>query len=555
MRTPAEVLACALAVALAATLSGCHMKIETTDGPGDPNALRGQATIVPQVAPVPTVPSPTQRPSPAPSPAGAAPAPGRGGGAAEVLPEQPAVPRAAVGARPVVAPGAGGLAVLADASTAPTTVTTTMAATTEAPVLTKASTRGPGTITATHTRTTSETTSTTTGTTATSTIATTRTVTTTTLPAPKTDLYTCESSYSMPQVIERHRKGLCVDDTTFNECPDKLFGAWPHTNGERVTSLRLFKPWHPKWGNRLARQRAWAKLKEWVLSNNGKVLIGTEVSCNRQKDDQMWAWTLELLRMLGKEHVMGVAIGNEMDIFRDAKGSTDTHCNTDLWDWQYWIVLQSRVYDMDHGGFEDTKITVVWAMSVLGAIDTPFKEDEKAKVNTLLTKAWKKWGRRFIWSFNIYTIWDRSVWPTSSDDCAEKAHAAVSIDPIKGMLRAIRERIKQITGNDDDPIWVGENGWSSPAPKTVAPALRFCPEFWSLRTFGKAYANFATWDLSIGENLKGPEHVFYFTMRDSFNVGKAESFGLVHACSNSTCKIQEPPPSDEDQDGVSEETI
>merc|ERR1719469_958455 len=58
--------------------------------------------------------------------------------------------------------------------------------------------------------------------------------------------------------------------------------------------------------------------------------------------------------------------------------------------------------------------------------------------------------------------------------------------------------------------------------------------------------------MNINSAFRGPDHVFYFTMRDSQNFGKAESFGLMgdgdplQWCTNTTCKIQRsnsPPPS------------
>lgn len=348
----------------------------------------------------------------------------------------------------------------------------------------------------------------------------------------------CSSSYRIPNVSKVSAKGLCVDDTSLIECPDRLLGAWPNTNGDKVTTLRLLKPWDPAWGDWEKRSQIWDDFSAWVRLNKAKVLIGTEISCNRQADDQMWAWSLELMKMLGTEHIMGVSVGNEMDTFGDARGR-DASCSRDLWDWQYWLILQSRVFDLDHSGFRGVKVTIPWTMGVLGAINTSFKEDDRAKVNTLVTKAWKKWESRWVWSFNLYTMWDREVWPASVSDCATKADHAVSIDPIRGVLQEIRDRIKQITGHDDDPLWLTEYGWSSPAPSRLAPPLQACPGFWSLRTFKKAYENFLAWDLTIGDGRKGPDHAFYFTMRDSVKDNEAQHFGLVASCAHSRCKIQE----------------
>lgn len=39
--------------------------------------------------------------------------------------------------------------------------------------------------------------------------------------------------------------------------------------------------------------------------------------------------------------------------------------------------------------------------------------------------------------------------------------------------------------------------------------------------FVRYYKNFLAWDLNIGEEL-GPDHVFYFTLRDAVNFGVGE---------------------------------
>jgi len=332
------------------------------------------------------------------------------------------------------------------------------------------------------------------------------------------------------------KKGFCLDDTTFEVCPNKLLAQWPNIkSGLNVTSLRLFKSWHPKWGDDGARHRAWEALTKYVFDNNVKVLIGTQVTCNGPEDDRMWAWDLELMKMLGPDHIMGLAVGNEMDIFHRQCGGKSLW---DLWNWRYWQLLQSRVDDMDKLGFTNVKVTIVWAMSVLGGY--PWKEDGQAKVNTLVKQAFQKWGDRFVWSFNVYSIWDASMWPHNKGDCDARTKASVSIEYTKGILKAARQRIKATTGGDSNPIWVGENGWSSPMP-VGHPKFPFCPDYDSQDTFRLAYENFLAWDLSLNDGLVGPEHAFYFTMRDSFNVGASESFGLVATCSDTSCKVQSGP--------------
>lgn len=354
-------------------------------------------------------------------------------------------------------------------------------------------------------------------------------------PWPDNKPYECSSPFEVKSLVAMEKKGFCLDDTTFEKCPNKLFARWPNLHGRpNVTSLRLFKSWHPRWGGDDARHKAWEALTKWVFDNNAKVLIGTQVTCNGPEDDMMWKWDLELMKMLGPDHVMGLAVGNEMDIFWRQCGGRPL---SDLWNWRYWQLLQQRVEAMDNldPGFKNVKITIVWAMSVLGGY--PWKEDGQAKVNTLMKQAFEKWGDRWVWSFNVYSIWDVNMWPHSGGDCKAKTEASVSIEYTKNVLKTARQRIKATTGGDHNPMWVGENGWSSPMP-LGHPKFPFCPDYDSQSTFRLAYENFLSWDLSLNDGLTGAEHAFYFTMRDSFNVGAAESFGLVARCDDTNCKIQ-----------------
>lgn len=367
----------------------------------------------------------------------------------------------------------------------------------------------------------SATTSTTSSTTTTSTAT-----TTTTRP-----LYKCHTKAWLKNATQMPRKGMCVDDTTFWHCPSKMPGMWPNVKGKHLGSLRLFKPWHPHWGDDKARQKAWNYMKTWLETNNAQVLLGTEVTCNSAADDQMWQWSLDMIKFFGKDRIMGVAIGNEMDVFYRGKPQSCIH---ELWNTRYWETIQARVADVDKLGMTDTPITSVWAMSVME--DMPFKEDGQAKVNSLVTKAFKKWGKRWVWSFNVYGIWDGSLYPTGVGDCNAKVSTATHITYIKSILQAARKRMKMITGNDDDTMWMGENGWSSPMPHGH-PKFRSCPDYDSLSTFRTAYESFLTWDMTLDDGLKGPDWAFYFTMRDSFNGFSGESFGLIRTCTDTTCKI------------------
>jgi len=106
--------------------------------------------------------------------------------------------------------------------------------------------------------------------------------------------------------------------------------------------------------------------------------------------------------------------------------------------------------------------------------------------------------------------------------------------------------MKKITNNDNDPFVVGETGWSNPCPGGLNPIMRQCG-FCSTETFRKIYGNFLSWDFSVkdqdpksttfGQTFQGPDRAYYFTLRDSFNEGAPEYFGLIGSCSDDYCKM------------------
>ena len=151
------------------------------------------------------------------------------------------------------------------------------------------------------------------------------------------------------------RKGLAVDDTTFQSCNRKIPGQWPNSPSI-LSSLRLFKAWDENWGEDL-RHQAWQALKELVHRRKISVLVGTQVTCNEAwnkikkvscdlfyckfepswrlkiclsklaqetDDDREWDLVLELLQLLGRDHIMGVAVPGRLS------SSSECLCQPDL---------------------------------------------------------------------------------------------------------------------------------------------------------------------------------------------------------------------------------
>lgn len=350
-------------------------------------------------------------------------------------------------------------------------------------------------------------------------------------------------------------KGLVLDDMTWTSCPEKIIGRWPNTI-EPVTSIRTNAPWREMWGkgyaDTAAQENAWDQLAKYVKTHNAKVLIGQDMTCNDTSDDIQWKLNLKMIEKIGAENVMGLAVGNEMDDLHNKEWGPPACINRLYSQGHFWTTFQSRVHDFDERFPGNTaKLTVVWTMSPTDSTGTPFRDDPDAMVNTFVTNAYEKYKDRWVWTFNPYPFWAGGLQldPGTTNKCS-KAITETRTNMGAEMLSKLRQRIKQVTHNDDDTLWVGEMGWTSPKPDKYPPQLGLvCPDFTSLATFAGYYEHFLKWDLTLTEaktqpnTLKGPDHAFFFTMRDAGNGGIVEHFGIVETCESTECKINLAPPS------------
>jgi len=313
-------------------------------------------------------------------------------------------------------------------------------------------------------------------------------------------------------------KGMALDDTTMQQCGDKILGVWPNTKTERVKSLRLFAAWKSYWGGDPLRKEVWGHLLNFTKNNGVKVLLGVDTTTDQNENEKQMQWGLELMKQLEKDQIMGFSFGNEMLV----KKGID-------WDTVFpWV--QEKIRQIDSAGFTDVKVTLVWSMGVLPRIqkkDFPF-----------LDNMYKQYLHRWVWAVNPYSIWDAGLHPTSPSDCKSKTATAVGIDCLKSVMTAFRKAVNAFTGNTDDPLWIGETGWSSPFPGSLQQLQQNCQDFCSVTSLRKYYQNFLEWDGSLNDGLKGPDQIFYFTNRDAPDLRDFQPFGLVKQCSDSKCKIQ-----------------
>lgn len=405
--------------------------------------------------------------------------------------------------------------------------------------------------------------------------------------------YKCETDLHV-HVVKGEHKGLCLDDTTHEWCSDNLPFHWPNTN-EPVKSIRMFKAWQNIWTEQAAwlnKTEAWENLARYLKHSGAKVLVGTQVTCDPDDDDSDWEDVMTMMTMFGPEAIMGVAIGNEMELLWQ-KDLTDADGN-DIWNDcmdRMWMpqpagkdpyfrqVFKSRVHDLSQmPGFENVPLTSVFGGAVFAGdpfVNMPWTQSDEpyghrpnvATVLDFLIDIVPRVNDRWKWSLNIYPYFD----PGNTMDpdgvhckatiargtCFDEGNAEDCI--FSALVASMRQRMASFGatyggsgGGFEGTLWVGETGWSAPMSATLSTEVMACPEFSSVEVFERYYKSFLSWDMNIphtflGEtaDFKGPDHVFWFTMRDSSNFDKEEHFGLIGDgpgdtwCTNTTCKLND----------------
>jgi len=356
--------------------------------------------------------------------------------------------------------------------------------------------------------------------------------------------YTCDSTLHLGPITKASQKGIALDDTTFKECPSMATVDWPNTK-EKVGSIRLFKAWDVRW--KADRKKVWKELRDYIWRNNAKVLFGTQIGCNETDDDHDWMYVKQLMAYIGREHAMGLAVGNEIELIHTLK-DVSKKCIDDLFSGGYFYnKVIDRANDLDQmAGFADLTLTSVMGGYVLAGTP-PFLNTKEAGVLSFIEAVNRRFGRRWAFTWNVYPYFDPRI---SLDDnqfhSCNKAmmsavnYAYVSLLPMQ--LAEFRRRMTAVTGRKDDIMWLGETGWSWPQAGTLNTVMNTCAAFSTEQAMSLYYQGFLGWDLTVAADQHPIDHAFYFTMRDSINVDERESFGLVRSCYETDCKLQDETP-------------
>mmetsp|Transcript_12589 Transcript_12589/g.28502 ORF Transcript_12589/g.28502 Transcript_12589/m.28502 type:complete len:424 (-) Transcript_12589:139-1410(-) len=363
--------------------------------------------------------------------------------------------------------------------------------------------------------------------------------------------FNCKSDLKITGLARMASKGLAIDSSTAG-CSDKIPQKWPNTN-EPVKALRIFRANEDGWANpEILRFRN--TIANYAIRANAKVLVGTQITCDETADDEDWKHVRELLKVLGPKHVMGLAVGNEIDLLWQ-KAGVDSGCLTRMWG-NPWVPgsgyllkkLQNRIAEARTLlGTQEIYVTSVFTASILWSAGAmPFQDDYHAKINTLIKKLHDGGETRWAYTMNFYPYFD----PTLTMD-ADNVHCTKALEvakcfnlaSCKGTINLLeaRKRMKMFTQKygqaATSPFWVGEVGWSAPQASTLHTTMENCVDFSSYQTLYQYYSNFLKWDLSV-PGAAPPDMVFYFTARDSSNFGNVEHFGLMESCASSTCKLR-----------------
>jgi len=369
-----------------------------------------------------------------------------------------------------------------------------------------------------------------------------------------TCLYACTSDLSLGVVASAQKKGLVLDDTTHHYCSDAMHSQWANTK-DAVTSVRIGKAWESDWNEAWAsKTKSWDNFATFAHSNNARALVGTQITCNETNDDLDWANVLRLLPKLGPNNVMGISIGHELELLW-TKQTVPRACVLGMWGPGGYLLkkFHSRVADVDKLGpeWKNIKITSVFGDFINSG--QPFVNTSDSGVLGFLKSVVATYDTRYVFSMNIYPYFDAgNNWDDGTHTTCNKAIAkSVCFDELTCFIPATvaneRTRIQAVWPGRKIEFWITETGWSSPTAHTlkgVNKNMAACAAFSDISSFKSYYSNFLKWDMQV-KGCDGPDHIFFFTMRDQEQDQEQEHFGLgsnaggtAKWCTDTGCKIQ-----------------
>lgn len=302
------------------------------------------------------------------------------------------------------------------------------------------------------------------------------------------------------------------------------------------------------------------------------MLVGSQISCSVEEDEKDWGYVQKMIKALGKEHVLALAVGNELDnsnYLHDLDDAERKKCYDRIWG---GYLLKKTVDRIDWArktiDNAELRVTTVVTGSVVwtNTDGAHFQEDKVelhgqiVKFQSYLTQVFQSGEKHFVFVMNFYPIFDPTLLPDADDDtrcddamaqanCYDKEWCKTNINAITARRLMnnffTSDAVLGLGIKEEEaaawPLWIGELGWSAPKPAMFDGPLAQCDDFFSNNMLYSNYKNFLEWDLDLhsSDQVHPPDIVFYFTMRDASNFGQQEHFGLVESCTSTSCKLSQ----------------
>lgn len=339
-------------------------------------------------------------------------------------------------------------------------------------------------------------------------------------------VFECQSDVDLRANATRlDRKGVNIDDRTMQWCTSQIADVWPNVPGSQLSSIRLFKAWDAAW-DPAERVGAWAGLLRYVELEDAKVLLGTPITCNETSDNQAWEWAKELAGLLGPHHIMGLGIGNELELLQF---KSKEHVPKGCVDWIFgeaaiedgylWSQMTRFVSEFDALGaaYQQVPITSVSTGYALGGGST-FLETSSAPFNSLYIQMQSRWGSRMAFTFNFYPYFNG--WRDSDGGCDSALKWGNCFErscAVPSSVRDARNKIMRLTGDATRLLWIGETGWSSSISETLGTSdITKCSEWASPDSFRHYYKGFLDWDLGFT-----PDQCYYHVQLADTSAGES----------------------------------
>jgi exo-beta-1,3-glucanase (GH17 family) len=343
-----------------------------------------------------------------------------------------------------------------------------------------------------------------------------------------TSAWNCLSASPKHHITASASKGVCLDDTTLSGCSGKIPQYWPNTKSE-IKSVRIFKVWNLR--SNWYPEEAFKDLKDYAVQNGVAYLLGLSVSCDSYADDQEWNAAMGFIRFIGPEYIMGLAVGNELDVNVGGQDK-DPECVGNLWQGgRYFETLVKRVQDFDAIDERLSTLPITAVISARGLSD---------EVKILYGQSIERFGGRFVASFNIYPQFSEGLKEAGCQGSVTVGVKFATDAPagfVPNVAKYFRTELNK-NGWKSTKLWVTEVGWHTGGDCALKCDLA-CKNHEAQEDF---YQNFLRWDMTAGTLDNSTEevvvdHVFYFTLRDATAFGITEEFGIMQGCSNPHCKF------------------